>query len=59
MKSLLSQTIEMNYQVEIHDHIHSQVQFQKRDNLSNVNVVFKIWSFGTNGCAEMESYFLK
>ena len=26
--------MELNYQVEVQDHIHTKVQFQKRDNLS-------------------------
>jgi len=31
--SLLSQEVELNYQVKIQDHIHSQVQSQEKDNL--------------------------
>ena len=32
-ESLLNQEVELNYQVEVQDHNHSQVQFQKRDSL--------------------------
>ena len=32
-ESLLNQKVEFNHQVEVYDHIHSQVQFQERDNL--------------------------
>ena len=32
-ESLLNQEVELNYQDEVQDHIHSQVQFQERDNL--------------------------
>ena len=56
----MNQEVEFNYQVEIQDHIHSQVQFQGRDNLPNVNVIFKIWClYKFNWCAEMESCFSK
>ena len=32
-ESILSQEVELNYQVELQNHIHAQVQFQERDNL--------------------------
>jgi len=34
LKSILSPEKELNYQIEVKDHVHTQVQFQKRDNLS-------------------------
>ena len=33
LESLLNQEVELNYEVEVQDHIHSQVQSQKMDNL--------------------------
>ena len=44
-----------------HDHIHSQVQFQERDNLPKCQCDFQNLEFGQVqlGCAEMESCFLK
>ena len=32
--STLSQKLELNYQIEDRDHIHAQVQFQEKNNLS-------------------------
>jgi len=32
-QSLLNQEVELNYQVEVQDHIHTQVQSQEKDNL--------------------------
>ena len=32
-QSLLNQEVELNYQVEVQDHIHAQIQFQETDNL--------------------------
>ena len=29
----MSQKVELNYKVEVQNHIHSQVQFQEKDNL--------------------------
>ena len=43
-ESLLSQEMELNYQIEVQDHIHTQVQFQERITYQNVNVVIKTWS---------------
>jgi len=31
--AILSQEVELNYQVEVQDHINAQLQFQERDNL--------------------------
>jgi len=45
-ESILNQEVELNYQVEVHDHIHSQVQFQEKDNLPNCQWDFQKSEFG-------------
>ena len=44
-KSLLNQEVELNYQVKVQDHIHSQVQFQERDNLPKCQCGFQNLEF--------------
>ena len=45
-ESLLNQEVELNYQVEVQDHINSQVQFQERDNLPKCQCGFQNLEFG-------------
>ena len=45
-ESLLNQEVKMNCQVEVQDHIHSQVQSQKRDNLSKCQCGFQNFDVG-------------
>ena len=42
----MNQEVELNYQVEVHDHIHSQVQFQEMDNLPKYQFGFQNFDFG-------------
>ena len=59
-ESLLNQRVELNYQVEVQDHIHSQINLRKKITCQNVNGIskFRVWS-SLNGCAEIESWFPK
>ena len=41
----MNQEVELNHQVEVQDHIHSQVQFQERDNLSKCQCDFQNLEF--------------
>ena len=45
-ESTLSQKVKLNYQVEIKNHIHAQVQFQKRNNMSKCQCDSQIFNFG-------------
>ena len=53
--------MELHYQVEVQDHINSQVQSQKRDNL--LKCQYDSQNFDVDqvqmGCAEIESWFSK
>jgi len=46
LESTLNQEVDLNYQVEVHDYIHSQVQFQERDNLPKYQCDFLNLEFG-------------
>ena len=45
-QSILNQEVELNYQVEVQDHIHAQVQFQEKDNLPKCQWDFQHLKFG-------------
>ena len=45
-ESLLNQEVELNHQVRVQDHIHSQVLFQEMNNLLNYECHFRNLEFG-------------
>ena len=51
--------MELNYQVEVQDHIHAQLQFQERDNLPKYQCDFQNVEFGQvqMGVLKLSSWF--
>ena len=45
LESILSQDVKLNYQVEVHDHIHSNIQSQEKDSLPKYQCGFQILDF--------------